>query len=120
MPGRVACHVVTPVSRAVHVLSPMCATDLRGWVSERPEDFPDVVFLINVGDVSYCNKRAAARGRPCPVPVLSLIKEWDRNRWVPRAPGEDSWGCMFSQCCCAWRSRSDIAGLTGGMDGCAH
>ncbi|KAG2486807.1 hypothetical protein HYH03_014490 [Edaphochlamys debaryana] len=64
-------------------------SDLRSWVASEPSHWPDVLFLLNAGDMSMCQKpsgpsvwqrrRNLYRG-PCPVPVFSLIKEWGQYK----------------------------------------
>ncbi|KAG2501899.1 hypothetical protein HYH03_000397 [Edaphochlamys debaryana] len=61
-------------------------TDLRIWVAQSPQEWPDAVFFLNTADTSLCQAPGEGKRRsktslgPCPVPVLSLVKEWERHR----------------------------------------
>ncbi|PNH10674.1 Ribosome biogenesis protein BRX1 [Tetrabaena socialis] len=51
--------------------------DLRRWVSEG--GWPEVAFFLNVADISICRKPKGRPGNMCPVPVLSVIKQWHQD-----------------------------------------
>ncbi|KAG2491564.1 hypothetical protein HYH03_010132 [Edaphochlamys debaryana] len=81
--------------------------DLMEWMAEDPSGWPDVLFVANSADGGVCRHQsfeAWANGTrskqgsghfSCPVPVLSVIKEWgqakDEDILVPLTPGKEGW-----------------------------